>query len=190
MLPQAPNDMNMYAGLIALGVCLFGCLFVRYSNGGQGTRPTGDTLSWIVHTRLGLGSKSWLGKQLDLGVLLGATVGEILVVSVYISWLVIRFVYYYELYESTSFLAVRVGKAFGQLAPPMILMEYLTAQRYTIWVWVAGIPHERLIGYHRVSSAIISSGIANTYPAKHCADPRMGVLLGHLCAHGVHVGCH
>jgi hypothetical protein len=86
-------------------------------------------------------------------VLLGATVGEILIVGIYISWLVIRFVYYYELYEpTTKFLSVRVGKAFGQLAPPMILMEYLSAQRYTIWVWVAGIPHERLIGYHRVSS--------------------------------------
>ena len=169
MLPDPPNDMNMYAGLIALGVCLLSCLFVRYSNGGQGTRPTGDMLSWIVHTRLGLGSKSWLGKQLDLGVLLGATVGEILVVSVYIGWLVIRFVYYYELYEpTTKFLAVRVGKAFGQLAPPMILMEYLSAQRYTIWVWVAGIPHERLIGYHRVSSAISSSSKTSTDRATHC----------------------
>jgi NAD(P)H-flavin reductase len=32
----------------------------------------------------------------------------------------------------------------------MILMEYLLAQRYTIWGWIAGIPHERLIGYHRI----------------------------------------
>ena len=32
----------------------------------------------------------------------------------------------------------------------MILMSYLLAQRYTIWGWVAGIPHERLISYHRI----------------------------------------
>ena len=151
MLPDPPNNMDMYSGLIALGLGLFGCLFVRYSNGGEGVRPAGDILSWIVHTRLGLGSKSWLGKQLDLGVLIGATVGELLIVSMYLSWLVIRFVYYYEVYEPVyDSTAIRVGKAFGRLAAPMILMEYLTAQRYTIWVWISGIPHERLIGYHRV----------------------------------------
>jgi hypothetical protein len=151
MLPDEPNDMNLYAGLIALGVGLLSCLLVRYSNGGQGTRPFGDTLSWVVHTRLGLGSKSWLGKQFDMGVLTGATVGELLIVFMYIGWLVIRFVYYYEFYENIPYMSIRVGKAFGRLGAPMILMEYLTAQRYTIWSWISGIPHERLIGYHRVT---------------------------------------
>jgi hypothetical protein len=83
-LPDGPNDMNLYAGLIALGVGLIGCLMARYSNGGHGTRPAGDALSWIVHTRLGLAPKSWMGKQLGLSVLLGATVGEMLIVSTYL----------------------------------------------------------------------------------------------------------
>ena len=68
-LPSGPNDFNLYSGLIALGVGLFGCLLVRFSN----PRPTGDALSWLVHTRLGPGPKSFLGRQLDLGVLLTAT---------------------------------------------------------------------------------------------------------------------
>jgi predicted ferric reductase len=149
-LPDTPNDMNLYAGLIALGVGLLGCLMARYSNGGHGTRPVGDALSWFVHTRVGLAPKSWLARQLDLGVLLGATVGELLIVSIYVGWLTIRFAYFIEINEHSPSTAVRVGKAFGELGPPMILMEYLLAQRYTIWGWVAGIPHERLIGYHRI----------------------------------------
>ena len=154
-LPSGPNDFNLYSGLIALGVGLFGCLLARYSNGGRGPRPTGDALSWLVHTRLGPGPKSFLGKQLDLGVLLTATYGELLIVSIYIGWLTIRFAvralvadiaaaactlltralsislpqYYLQHYSESITTAVRVGKAFGRLGPPMILMSYLLAQR-------------------------------------------------------------
>lgn len=153
MLPHGPNDMNLYAGLIALGLGLIGCLLARYGNGGRGTRPRGDALSWLVHTRLGSAPKSWLGRKLDLGVLVGATYGELLIVSAYLGWLTIRFAYFLEVNERAPSVALRVGKAFGECAPPMILMEYLLAQRYTIWSWVSGIPHERLIGYHRVRPA-------------------------------------
>ena len=140
----------MYSGLIALGLGLFGCMLARYSNGGHGPRPRGDALSWLVHTRLGPGPKSWMGRQLDLGVLLSATYGELLIVSIYIGWLTIRFAYYLQEYSEAPTTALRVGKSFGRLGPPMILMSFLLAQRYTIWGWVAGIPHERLIGYHRI----------------------------------------
>ena len=145
-LPSGPNDFNLYSGLIALGLGLFGCLLVRYSN----PRPSGDALSWLVHTRLGSGPKSWLGRQLDLGVLLSATYGELLIVTLYVGWLTIRFAYYLQHYSEVATTALRVGKSFGRLGPPMILMSYLTAQRFTIWSWVAGIPHERLISYHRI----------------------------------------
>ena len=128
-LPSGPNDFNLYSGLIALGVGLFGCLLARYSNGGRGPRPTGDALSWLVHTRLGPGPKSWLGRQLDLGVLLSATYGELLIVSIYVGWLTIRFAYYLQHYSEAITTSVRVGKAFGRLGPPMILMSYLLAQR-------------------------------------------------------------
>ncbi len=150
LVPGDDNDFNLYSGLIAVGLGLFGCLAARYSNSGHGPRPKGDALAYFVHTRLGLGRKSWLAKQLDLGVLFSATIGELFIVWLYIGWLAIRFAYFLErnaLHPST---AARVGKAFGELGPPMILMEYLLAQRYTIWGWVAGIPHERLIGYHRI----------------------------------------
>lgn len=90
-LPSGPSDFNLYGGLIALGVGLFGCLLARYSNGGHGPRPRGDALSWLVHTRLGAGPKSRLSRQLDLGVLLSATYGELLVVSAYCAWLILRF---------------------------------------------------------------------------------------------------
>ena len=128
-LPSGPNDFNLYSGLIALGVGLFGCLLARYSNGGKGPRPTGDALSWLVHTRLGPGPKSFLGRQLDLGVLLSATYGELLIVSIYVGWLTIRFAYYLQHYSESITTAVRVGKSFGRLGPPMILMSYLLAQR-------------------------------------------------------------
>ena len=146
-----PNVM-MYTGLILLGLAAFGCLFLRYSNGGKGIRPAGDILSWIVYTRPGLGLKSRLGKQLDLGVLIEATFGELLIVGMYISWLALRFVHYYELYSMPVNVStvISIGKALGQLAPPMILMAHLTAHRHTLFVWISGSPHERLIGYHRV----------------------------------------
>lgn len=128
-LPTGPNDFNLYSGLIALGVGLFGCLLARYSNGGRGPRPNGDVLSWLVHTRLGPGPKSWLGRQLDLGVLLTATYGELLIVSLYVGWLTIRFAYYLQHYSEAATDALRVGKSFGRLGPPMILMSYLLAQR-------------------------------------------------------------
>jgi len=149
-LPSGPNYMDLYSGLIALGLGFFGCLVVKFSNGGRGLRPRGDALSWLVHTRLGSGPKSWMAKQLDLGVLLSATYGELLIVTLYVGWLTIRFAYYIQHYSEAPSTAMRVGKAFGRLGPPMILMSYLTAQRYTIWGWVAGIPHERLISYHRI----------------------------------------
>jgi hypothetical protein len=127
-LPSGPNDFNLYSGLIAVGLGLSGCLLARYSNGGHGPRPRGDALSWLVHTRLGPGPKSWMGRQLDLGVLLSATYGELLVVSVYVAWLTIRFAFYMQRYsEETT--AVRVGRSFGRLGAPMILMTYLLAQR-------------------------------------------------------------
>lgn len=147
-LPSGPNDFNLYSGLIAGGLGLAGCLLARYSNGGHGPRPRGDALSWLVHTRLGPGPKSWMGRQLDLGVLLSATYGELLVVSVYVAWLTIRFAFYMQRYSEAETTALRVGKAFGRLGAPMILMTYLLAQRFSIWSWVAGIPHERLIAYH------------------------------------------
>ena len=169
-LPHGANDYNLYSGLIAIGLGLFGCLLARYSNGGHGPRPFGDKLSFLVHTRLGPGPKSWLGRQLDLGVLLSATYGELLVVSVYVGWLATRFGYYLQFFSEAETTALRVGKAVGRLGAPMITMTYLLAQRcvaaasgcvahshscrrlraprFTIWGWVAGIPHERLIAYH------------------------------------------
>jgi hypothetical protein len=147
-LPSGPNDFNLYAGLIALGLGLFGCLLARYSNGGHGPRPRGDSLSWLVHTRLGRGPKSWLGRQLDLGVLLSATYGELLVVSIWVAWLAIRFAYYVQRFSEEDTTAVRVGRSLGRLGAPLIYMTYLLAGRFTFWSWIAGIPHERLIRYH------------------------------------------
>lgn len=77
------NDYNLYTGLIAIGIGLAACLAARFTNGGTGTRPVGDALSWFVHTRLGSGPRSWLGKKLDLGVLATATVGELIIVALY-----------------------------------------------------------------------------------------------------------
>ena len=128
-LPSGENDYNLYSGLTAIGLGLFGCLLARYSNGGHGPRPLGDKLSWLVHTRLGPGPKSWLGRQLDLGVLLSATYGELLVVSVYVGWLVTRFAYYLQSFSEAETTALRVGKAFGRLGAAMITMTYLLAQR-------------------------------------------------------------
>jgi len=128
-LPSGPSDFNLYGGLIALGVGLFGCLLARYSNGGQGPRPRGDALSWLVHTRLGAGPKSRLSRQLDLGVLLSATYGELLVVSAYSAWLILRFAFYMQHYSEAETTALRVGRSFGRLGAPMILMTYLLAQR-------------------------------------------------------------
>ena len=136
--------------MIAVGVGLVACLVVKLQNSGQGTRPRGDVLSWFVHTRVGLGRKSFLAKQLELTALLRATVGELLIVSLYVGWLAVRFAYFLERFATQPTVAVRVGKAFGELGPPMILMTYLLSQRYTIWGWVSGIPHERLIAYHRL----------------------------------------
>lgn len=83
-LPRtAANDYNLYSGLIAIGIGLAACLAARYTNGGTGSRPVGDALSWFVHTRLGSGPRSWLGKKLDLGVLTTATVGELFIVALY-----------------------------------------------------------------------------------------------------------
>jgi hypothetical protein len=149
-LPAGPNDFNLYAGLIALGLGLLGCVLARCINGGHGPRPRGDALSWLVHTRLGPGPKSALGRQLELGTLLAASYGELLIVSIYVGWLAIRFAWYLQHYSLAPAAAVRVGKAFGRLGPPMTLMSYLLAQRYTIWSWVAGIPHERLVAFHRM----------------------------------------
>ncbi len=128
-LPSGPNDFNLYSGLVALGLGVCGCLLARYSNGGHGPRPRGDALSWLVHTRLGPGPTSWMGRQLDLGVLLSATYGELLVVSVYVSWLAIRFAFYMHRFSEEATTAVRVGRSFGRLGAPMIFMTYLLAQR-------------------------------------------------------------
>ena len=98
-----------------------------------GTKPVGDALSWIVHTRLGSSPRSFLGKQLELGTLLTATVGELFLVSAYVMWMAARFTFYYKL--SSEIEAVRTGRAFGELCPPMILMQYLLAQRFTLWGW-------------------------------------------------------
>lgn len=148
-LPSGPsNDFNLYSGVIAVGLGLCGCLLARLQNGGHGPRPLGERLSWLVHTRLGSGPKSWLGRQLDLGVLLSATYGELLVVCLWVGWLTVRFAFYLQRFSEEETTAVRVGRSFGRLGAPMIFMTYLLAQRFTFWVWVAGIPHERLIRYH------------------------------------------
>ena len=135
-LPSGPSDFNLYGGLIALGVGLFGCLLARYSNGGRGPRPRGDALSWLVHTRLGAGPKSGLARQLDLGVLLSATYGELLVVSAYAAWLILRFAFYMQRYSEAETTALRVGRSFGRLGAPMILMTYLLANRCVAYVCV------------------------------------------------------
>jgi len=86
---------------------------------------------------------------------------------------------------------VRVGKAFGELGPPMILMSYLLAQRFTIWGWVCGIPHERLIAYHRLHGwaffAVITAHMAcmatamrqrvHGYPITRQIDSPMNVTM-------------
>jgi hypothetical protein len=152
MLSDPPNEnVMLYTGLIMLGLAVFGCLFLRYSNGGKGISPACDILSWIAYTRPGLGLNSWLCRQLGLSVIIEATVGELLIVGVYISWLALQFVHYYELYIPVNgSTAISAGKALGRLVSPMILMAHLTAHRYTLFYWISGSPHERLIGYHRV----------------------------------------
>lgn len=143
-------DYNLVAGLIALGVIVVGSLWHGAIHGRRGTKPEGDWLSWIVHTRLGLAPRNWLARRLELGVVLDATVGEFFILSTYVSFLLVRLAYYLELLQGHPSTAARVGKAIGQLTPPMIFMEYLLAQRYTLWGWLSGIPHDRLIAYHRV----------------------------------------
>ena len=87
-------------------------------------------MSWLVHTRLGRGPKSWLGHQLDLGVLLSATYGELLVVSIWVAWLAIRFAFYVQRFSEEDTTAVRVGRSFGRLGAPMIFVTYLLAARF------------------------------------------------------------
>jgi hypothetical protein len=153
-LPSGPSDFNLYSGLIALGVGLFGCLLARYSQRGHGPRPRGDALSWLVHTRLGPGPKSWLGRQLDLGVLLSATYGELLIVSAYVGWLIIRFAFFMQRYSEAETTAVRVGRSFGRLGAPMILMTYLLAQRCVRGVPAPGAPTLLRFAPCRVASVL------------------------------------
>lgn len=47
-------------------------------------------------------------------------------------------------------MASQLACALMQMPCSLRYGRYLLAQRYTIWGWVAGIPHERLIGYHRI----------------------------------------
>jgi hypothetical protein len=149
-VPTIENAM-LYTGLIMLGLAAFGCLVLRYSNGGKGIRPACNILSWIAYTRPGLGLNSWLGKQLGLDVMIETTIGELLIIVLYISWLALQFVHYYELYIPVNgSTAISAGKALGRLVSPMILMAHLTAHRHTLFSWISGSPHERLIGYHRV----------------------------------------
>ena len=69
------NDADLYAAMIALGLGLALMLYSSRQNGRTGTRPRLDALSWFVHTRLGLGSKSWLARKTELGVIANATIG-------------------------------------------------------------------------------------------------------------------
>lgn len=74
-LMKKGTDMNLYSAMIALGLGLAFLIYSKNQNGGTGTRPRGDALSWFVHTRLGLGSKSFLARRTELGVLANATIG-------------------------------------------------------------------------------------------------------------------
>jgi hypothetical protein len=61
--------------MIALGLGLALLSYSKRQNGGTGTKPTGDALSIFVHTRLGLGNKSFLARKTELAVFFGATIG-------------------------------------------------------------------------------------------------------------------
>jgi hypothetical protein len=125
------DDYGMWTGVSVLAATVTFTLLSRYVHGGEGTKPAGDLLSTVVHTRLGAEPKSRLLRSVGLGTLMTCTVGQLLLILLYAGFLAARFAWFYLLATPSSNSAAFGG--LGSALPlPLNMRHPLTGGGMTV----------------------------------------------------------